>query len=631
MRSRYERESSTSDSVFSPDRRKSSASSKSLDEDVAMLTGQDYSDTPRSLSESSGHWQDTSGTSLETSDRPRYGGINRSPTNRVAPESFEKVIKHAAKSPLSENVEQIKQITLSGPSEFQFKKYHQHSSGVYSSSSPGGFDPHRLPPMFEMVAPQKMAEFAVPNISGEDSSASMTYGQKPSAEGAVRSAGGSVTSSVGAEEDMSERSPVNLTGSSNIPQSKTVASGEGEVSPQSSGSESVFSQYPVYKVPFSNYGDRGVRPKISSSDESNAGMVYRPGYEGEDGEAKYKSHYLPPDYSHTSTATESYSSLTEDREYQSEMGEIYRLPKKMESKLYQQRHGVLSRKMKSPSDRRGSDTVQSLETAMLTSLTHLKEKEQGQQEFLGPADITKSFEEAVKIQQSLFQSSFGLLSPLQRQFVQPSRPYPQRERSQSLSEFHTLTSHDLSHHPGRARFPSSSFAENLDAPLVIDDDAKADLETREGLDLSNKKRKMSVDEVYVTGMDEQQQEGAAGSGASVSTVQGDEADYERMAQSQLQGGATGNSRDEAGGSTKKYGKGNFIKVATGYQCRICCRVIRHMNNTTAHMRIHANVKPYKCQVCNQQFKYEVDRRYHFSKNHVDLFSKMYFPDEKKSG
>ncbi|KAL3885405.1 hypothetical protein ACJMK2_025468 [Sinanodonta woodiana] len=78
-------------------------------------------------------------------------------------------------------------------------------------------------------------------------------------------------------------------------------------------------------------------------------------------------------------------------------------------------------------------------------------------------------------------------------------------------------------------------------------------------------------------------------------------------------------------SVKKYGKGNFIKVATGYQCRICSRIIRHMNNTTAHMRIHATVKPYKCQVCNQQFKYEVDRRYHFSKQHGDLFAKMYMP------
>ncbi|KAK3595457.1 hypothetical protein CHS0354_003449 [Potamilus streckersoni] len=88
---------------------------------------------------------------------------------------------------------------------------------------------------------------------------------------------------------------------------------------------------------------------------------------------------------------------------------------------------------------------------------------------------------------------------------------------------------------------------------------------------------------------------------------------------------TAQSGSSQGQSVKKYGKGNFIKVSTGYQCRICSRIIRHMNNTTAHMRIHVTVKPYKCQVCNQQFKYEVDRRYHFSKQHADLFAKMYMP------
>lgn len=633
VRSRYERESSTSDSVFSPDRRKSSASSKSLDEDVAMITGQDYSDTPRSLSDSSTPWQDSSGTSLDTSERPRYGGINRSPTTRVAPESYDKLGKHTSKSPLSENVEQIKQITLSSPSEFQFKKYHQPNTGSYPASmATGSFDPQRLPPMFEMVSPQKMADFAAPNISGEESSGSMTYVSKTSGDSTAKSSLGSV-GSVG-DDDIGERSPVNLTGSSNIPQGKAGAS--GEVSPLSTGSESVFSQYPVYKVPFSNYGDRSARPKTSSSEEGGISLVYRPGYEGEEMDGKYKPPHLPPDYGQSQVLAEPYSSLTEDREYHSELGEIYRLPKKMETKLYQQRHGGMSRKMKSAVDRRGSDTVQAFETATTASFVHLKDKEalsemsKLSQEMMGQSDISKSFEEAVKIQQSIFQSSLGLLSPLPRQFIQPGRPYPQRERSQSLSEFHTLTSHELSHHAGRARFPSSSYAENLDAPLVIDDDSKAD-ETREGLDLSNKKRKMSVDEVYATPGDEQTEGASGGGGGAISTGQGEEIDYERMAQSQLQGGATGTSRDDSGGSTKKYGKGNFIKVATGYQCRICCRVIRHMNNTTAHMRIHANVKPYKCQVCNQQFKYEVDRRYHFSKNHVDLFSKMYFPEEKKSG
>ncbi|XP_060602755.1 zinc finger protein sens-like [Ruditapes philippinarum] len=132
-------------------------------------------------------------------------------------------------------------------------------------------------------------------------------------------------------------------------------------------------------------------------------------------------------------------------------------------------------------------------------------------------------------------------------------------------------------------------------------------------------------DLYSSAADEQMDS----SNVNLSANQSEEQEYERLMQAQ--GGGASARDDSTSGSTKKYGKGNFIKVATGYQCRICCRVIRHMNNTTAHMRIHANVKPYKCQVCNQQFKYEVDRRYHFSKNHVDLFSKMYFPDEKKSG
>lgn len=624
VRARYERESSTSDSVFSPDRRKSSASSKSLDEDVAMLTGQEYSDTPRSLSDSSAPWTESSGTTLDAADRPRYGGINRSPTNRSAPDSFDKPGKHTSKSPLSENVEHIKQISLSSPSEFQFKKYHQHAGAVGFPGAPGNFDPQRLPPMFEMVSPHKMAEFVVPNISGDESSVSANYRLKSNSDSEVKSAGGVLTSP-GVEEDRCDRSPVNLVGSGNIPHGKNIAS--GDVSPLSSGSESVFSHYPVYKVPFTSYGARPKPSATSASEDGNVGLVYRSGYEGEESDVKYKSPYMPPEMSPTLSQAEQYSSLTEDREYQSEMGEIYRLPKKMESKLYHQRHGGIVRKqVRGSTERRVSDTVLSFEASSMSTFVQMKEKEQSlgepgkiPQELLGPADIS-----------SLYQSSLGLVSPLQRQFVQPGRPYHQRERSQSLSEFHTMASHELSHHPGRARFPSSSFAENLDAPLVIDDDSKNDIENREGLDLSNKKRKMSVDDVYSPTSDEQA-DGATGTGASVSTNQGEEGEYERMAQSQIQGGATGTSRDEPGSSTKKYGKGNFIKVATGYQCRICCRVIRHMNNTTAHMRIHANVKPYKCQVCNQQFKYEVDRRYHFSKNHVDLFSKMYFPDEKKSG
>ena len=208
--------------------------------------------------------------------------------------------------------------------------------------------------------------------------------------------------------------------------------------------------------------------------------------------------------------------------------------------------------------------------------------------------------------------SFGLLSPLHRSLFYGGRGIC-RERSQSLSEVVNLSKDELGTVTHRARFPSSSFVENLDTPLIIDDDVKGEPEIYEGLDLSKKRRKLS--DTYQ--LEEEQTEIAQSSDSS------NIGDKEALEKSGYQ---TGSRLDS---SVKKYGKGNFIKVATGYQCRICCRVIRHMNNTTAHMRIHANLKPYKCQVCNQQFKYEVDRRYHFSKQHVDLFAKMYFPDGEK--
>lgn len=591
VRSRYDRESSTSDSVFSPDRRKSSASSKSLEEDVAMLTGQDYSELPRSLSESSSTWApDASHDTLDRSAGVRYGS-SRSPTSRNTDASDR--IKHASKSPINESVENIKHITLSSPSEFQYKKYHHASS--YPTASGGSFDPQRLPPMFEFSKP----------VTGPDEMSS-SYSVKTSAGSNTLSAGN-------AEEEVSEVSPVNLASSGSS--GKSVYSEENSPSTTTT-CESVFSPYALYKVPYSSYGDRATRPK---SDE------YRQGVESEANDIKMKSPYQPPDPGQVETF------CTESREYQSELGEIYRLPKKLESKMYKQTVNVRKPQKGCP-ERRGSDSValHAYDASSTSSGVYMKEKDQNfmegskNVELISHGDISKSFEEAVKIQQSIFHSSLGLLSPLQRQFLQPARPCPQRERSQSLSDFHTLASPDIVSH-GRARFPSSSYAENLDNPLVIDDDIKSESDTREGLDLTYKKRKMSVDDVYPSNSEDQ----IEGAGINVTANQGDDQEYDRLAQAQS--GVTGRE-DSSSGGAKKYGKGNFIKVATGYQCRICCRVIRHMNNTTAHMRIHANVKPYKCQVCSQQFKYEVDRRYHFSKNHVDLFSKMYFPDgEKKTG
>jgi hypothetical protein len=461
--------------------------------------------------------------------------------------------------------------------------------------------------MFEFSKP---AQFPIATGSEESS---LNYSTK-SNSGAVSTT----------EEEMQEISAGNTGQGNSGAGTKLIYSSES--SPNTTNTtESVFSPYVMYKVPFSNYSDRAVKQRTPSEG-------YRQGYEEEGGETKYKPQYHTQDGAQESPSAADTYCGAESREYQSELGEIYRLPKKLESKMYKQSSSV-RKHSKSGMERRSSETlsVQSFESSSSQSVLQVKDEDTStgdtvkSPDMISQSEISKSFEEAVKIQQSIFHSSLGLFSPLQRQFLQPTRPCPQRERSQSLSDFHTLTSPDVQTHAGRARFPSSSYAENLDTPLVIDDDSKTESDMREGLDLSNKKRKMSVDDLYSSAADEQMDS----SNVNLSANQSEEQEYERLMQAQ--GGGASARDDSSSGSTKKYGKGNFIKVATGYQCRICCRVIRHMNNTTAHMRIHANVKPYKCQVCNQQFKYEVDRRYHFSKNHVDLFSKMYFPDEKKSG
>jgi len=600
----------------------------------------------------------------------QFLSIVRSPTNRSTSES-EKSKHTTSKSPMSESVENIKQITLSSPSEFQFKRYHhhQHHGGFPGGSGSGSFDPQLLPPMLELVSPPKPQELSASGLGGmsgvdssniqEEQSSLYGGGLKSNISVSVSSSSmssvvgcGTLNSSESEMREMSEQSAMSVMGG--VGEKHGSQSEEMTPSPASTtGSENVFSHYPVYKVPYPAYqgGSSGlVRPKSEDLQQHTAIVdprdpTYRlmTGYEGQgqsqghDLETKFRSHSEGTLKTH-SAGGEQYSSLTESREYQSELGEIYRLPKKMESKLYHQRHGSGGGGRKTGKmnvERRGSESmIHGYDTSATFPSFGNKEKDMEEMKTQGDLmiqpDISKSFEEAVKIQQSLFHSSLGMFSPIQRQFLQPSRPYPQRERSQSLSEFNTLSSHEMAHHSGRARFPSSSYVE--DAPLVIDDDSKLDVESREGLDLSNKKRKMSGDEAFAMVVDDSQ-EGATG--LNVSQSEDSLQEYERLAgvaTGSGSGAVAGGSRDDNGtgaGGTKKYGKGNFIKVATGYQCRICCRVIRHMNNTTAHMRIHANVKPYKCTVCNQQFKYEVDRRYHFSKSHVDLFSKMYFPDDKK--
>ncbi|WAR11102.1 hypothetical protein MAR_036178, partial [Mya arenaria] len=263
---------------------------------------------------------------------------------------------------------------------------------------------------------------------------------------------------------------------------------------------------------------------------SGSRLMLGASYEGQDAEAKYKTQMIQSESAGTKShqGTEQYSSLTESREYQSELGEIYRLPKKMESKLYHQRNNNGGRKQsKTHVERRCSESmIQNYETSGLFTAFH-KDKEilgtetvKLEHDVILQPDISKSFEEAVKIQQSLFQTSLGMFSPIQRQFLQPSRPFPQRERSQSLSEFHTLAQ-DIPHPSGRARFPSSSFAENLDSPLVIDDDSKPESESREGLDLSNKKRKMSADDIYPMSADDPQE----GAGLNAAANQSEEQEF----------------------------------------------------------------------------------------------------------
>lgn len=212
--------------------------------------------------------------------------------------------------------------------------------------------------------------------------------------------------------------------------------------------------FTYYKKPLTGYPERTSlsTPQISeetvtqSSSESGYRMVQcydRDRLDPAASSLKYKSALLPPEHGNQSQSqasgtvpSEPYSSLTEGREYQSELGEIYRLPKKMESKMYHQRHGsgsgsagsgVVRKQGKGSQERRGSDSV-----GLHTYDTGGEGKEREQAgatieslksaaDLLAQSDISKSFEEAVKIQQSLFQSSVGMFSPVQRQFIPPGQ------------------------------------------------------------------------------------------------------------------------------------------------------------------------------------------------------------------
>ena len=515
-------------------------------------------------------------------------------------EIFEKG-KSLTKSPVCESAENIKQISLSSPTEFHYKQA-QHS--LQTCSTPAT-SPKRSPAEFQLSPAPKSIQYrdTGPGIHPGDGNG---FGSKS-------------TSTITAPPSTSP----GLETSGSI----TPAVNYGLVlnPPIGSTNEAGFNPFFMYKVPYTSYADAAYKSNIPVPDSDNNNS-YKLKYESEEIE-KYKSQFAVVD---SESARPETAILVEGREYgESIGGDSYRGYKKAEMKNYQRQGSAGRKQPKSLIERRASDTLVSPNSAS-PSYIQGKEKEPGivdsglakSPEMVFQPDLSKTFEEAVKVQQNIFHSSLGLLSPVHRQFIPPGRIHPTRERSQSLSEFQMIVSTD-SVPSGRSRFPSSSFVENLDTPLVIDDDGK-DGCSEEGLDLSNKKRKMSMDDAYASTApdDPPPPEGAR---VSISGQTADEQDYERMPVTQPQPAV----RDDQ--SNKKYGKGNFIKVATGYQCRICCRVIRHMNNTTAHMRIHANIKPYKCQVCNQQFKYEVDRRYHFSKHHVDLFSKMYFPDDKKTG
>lgn len=552
VRSRYERESSTSDSVFSPHRRKSSASSRSLEEEN-LFTSAEY------------HEKKT-GSELDTCFREWPIAPSSLPL-----ESGDKMLKYyPVKSPSCDDSNRV--LTLSSPSEFQYRKQTKSVARLSVSSVE-----HASVSSTEKISPSPS------RISNSSSSSEMSE--------SLQSLSGQ-----GQKSNSCQRSP------------------NEQYKPQSCPS----SVFPSPAPPTPTTPTISVEEAVSTDNSQN---VYKMPYEPTDLKSPYSSaepkfRYGTYETDHKYTNLYNIPDIKDRKATSSGEFDTYSIPKADESNVYgssysykmphsegfrEQHHDAESAVFKRESTCEDVNKLQENEK--------ISERQQEMDTSIGNTGVGK---DKVNLSPDYRAYSFGLLSPLQRSFLYGGRGI-NRERSQSLSEVVNITQEDLGAGVHRARFPSSSFVENLDTPLIIDDDTKVESESYEGLDLTKKRRKLS--DTYQPGEEHDEMTPASELG--------------KMDDKELQDTSGYQSGAGLESSVKKYGKGNFIKVATGYQCRICCRVIRHMNNTTAHMRIHANLKPYKCQVCHQQFKYEVDRRYHFSKQHVDLFAKMYFPDGEK--
>ena len=560
MRSRYERESSTSDSVFSPHRRKSSASSRSVEEENLFTSAAEYHEKKSS-------------SELDTCFREWPIAPSSLPL-----ESGDKMLKYyPVKSPSCDDSNRM--LTLSSPSEFQYRKQTKSVTRLSVSSVE-----HASVSSSEKVSPSPSRISNSSSSSEISESLQSVPGHSQKSTMCQRSPNDqykpqSCPSSVFPSPAPPTHSPAPPT-----PTTPTI-SVEEAVSTDTSQN--------VYKMPY--------EPTDLKSPYLTAEPKFRYGtYETEQ---KYTNLYNIPDIKdRKATSSGEFDTYSISKADESNMyGSSYSYKMPQQEGLERQQHDAETGVFKTESTSedvnklRENENSAELQQEMDTSTS------------IGNIGVGK---DKVSLSPDYRAYTFGLLSPLQRSFLYGGRGI-NRERSQSLSEVVNITQEELGAGAHRARFPSSSFVENLDTPLIIDDDTKVESESYEGLDLTKKRRKLS--DTYQPGEEPD----------DVTSELGKPDDKELQETSGYQSGAGLES------SVKKYGKGNFIKVATGYQCRICCRVIRHMNNTTAHMRIHANLKPYKCQVCHQQFKYEVDRRYHFSKQHVDLFAKMYFPDGEK--
>lgn len=546
LRPRYERESSTSDSVFSPHRRKSSASSRSLEEEN-LFTSAEYHENKKSTSE------------IDTCFREWP-----TPLGNVPVEPSEKPLKYfPVKSPSCDDNNSLRVLTLSSPSEFHYRKQTKSVCRLSASSAD--------------LASVGSSEKVLPSPGRISNSSSSSENFE------------SINTVQGQKSNTCQRSPIDMY--------KTQVSGS--------------SLFPAPATPTPSTPTISIDEPVRTENSPN---VYKMPYEAKDLKSPYlttepKFRYGPYDTEQKFAGL--YSSVTDMKDRKATSSGEFETYIQKESNIYSEEYSYKTHESESV-ERKHIDSESASHFKTETNVDDLTKVKENEKNIDRPQDIDTTLgTDKVNLSPDYRAYSFGLLSPLQRSFLYGGRGIS-RERSQSLSEVVNLTREELGTGAPRARFPSSSFVENLDTPLVIDDDVKVEAESYEGLDLSKKRRKIS--ETYQSGEEQRETNPSVDAGTEEKDLQ---------EKSVYQSGSGLES------SVKKYGKGNFIKVATGYQCRICCRVIRHMNNTTAHMRIHANLKPYKCQVCNQQFKYEVDRRYHFSKQHVDLFAKMYFPDGEK--